>query len=54
MEKLLQYVKEIELFNGIKGKKCQSVEKWIRMIPESKKKWGDIRNEKLMKKENKK
>jgi hypothetical protein len=53
MEKLQQYLKEKELYNGILATKCQQVKKWMRMIPEPKKK-GNIRNENLMKLKNKK
>jgi hypothetical protein len=51
MEKLRQYVNEIELYNGIQATKCQHVDRRMRMIPEpkKKKKEGNIRNEKLMK-----
>jgi hypothetical protein len=37
MKKLLQYVKEIKLYNGIKATKCKEVDKYIRMISEPKK-----------------
>jgi hypothetical protein len=33
MEKLRQYVNEIELCNGIKATKCQQVDKRIRILP---------------------